>query len=121
MRADPVGQRMGTEALYDGAASVAARFNGAKGAAPVAIDGDLGGAWFMRGTVKVAFVFHVEAGRVREIELIADPEILATLHITRRRLPRRPRATRARFGHSPSRVPERIRRSGRAGPAQLGR
>jgi hypothetical protein len=69
----------------------AARFNGAKGAAPVAIDGDVGGAWFMRGTVKVAFVFHVEAGRVREIELIADPEILATLHMTRRRLPRRPR------------------------------
>lgn len=91
MRADPVGQLMGTEALYDGAASVAARFNGARGAAPIVIDGDLGGAWIMRGTVQVAFVFHVEAGRVREIELIADPEILATLQMTRRRLPRHPR------------------------------
>ncbi len=86
MRADLVGQQMGTEALYDGADAVAARFNGARGAASVAIDGDPGAAWIMRGTVKVAFVFRVEAGLVREIELIADPEILATLDVTRRRL-----------------------------------
>lgn len=90
MRADPVGQQMGTEALYDGAAAVAARFNGARGAVPVAIDGDLGGAWFLRGEVQVAFVFHVDAGRVREIELLADPEILATLQFSRHRRPRRP-------------------------------
>lgn len=90
MRADPVGQQMGTEAVYDGAAAVAARFNGAKGAVPVAIDGGLGGAWFLRGAVQVAFVFHVDAGRVREIELIADPEILATLQVSRHRRPRLP-------------------------------
>lgn len=85
MRADLVGQQMGTDAVYDGADAVAGRFNGAKGAVPVAIDGDLGAAWISAGEVKVAFVFHVDAGRVREVELIADPEVLATLEVTRTR------------------------------------
>jgi RNA polymerase sigma-70 factor (ECF subfamily) len=35
----------------------------------------------MAGKVKVAFAFHVEAGLVREIELIADPDVLATLDV----------------------------------------
>ena len=85
MRADLVGQHMGTEPVYDGAAAVAGRFNGAKGAAPVVIDGDLGGAWILAGEVKVAFVFRVEAGLVREVELIADPDVLATLDVVRLR------------------------------------
>ncbi|HUY67505.1 MAG TPA: sigma-70 family RNA polymerase sigma factor [Acidimicrobiales bacterium] len=81
MRADLVGQRTGADPIYDGAAAVAARFNGAKGAIPVTIDGDPGAAWIMAGSVKVAFVFHVEVGLVREIELIADPDVLATLAV----------------------------------------
>ncbi len=85
MRADLVGQRMGTDPLYDGAAAVANRLNGAKGAAPVTIDGERGAAWIMAGEVKVAFVFHVEDGRVREVELIADPEVLATMDVRRTR------------------------------------
>jgi RNA polymerase sigma factor (sigma-70 family) len=83
MRTDLVGQHMGSDPVYDGAAAVAGRFNGARGAAPVTIDGDLGAAWFMAGAVKVAFVFHVEAGLVSEIELIADPDVLATLDVVR--------------------------------------
>ncbi len=83
MRADLVGQHMGVDPVFDGAAAVAARFNGARGAAPVTIDGDLGGAWIMAGAVKVAFAFHLEAGLVREIELIADPDVLATLDVVR--------------------------------------
>ena len=83
MRPDLVGRQMGTETVYDGAAAVAARFNGVKGAAPVMIDGELGAAWIMAGEVKVAFVFEVERGLVREIELIADPDVLATLDVVR--------------------------------------
>ena len=83
MRADLVGQQMGTDPVYDGAAAVAARFDGARGAAPVNIDGELGAAWIHAGEVKVAFVFHVESGLVQEVELIADPEILATLNVVR--------------------------------------
>jgi RNA polymerase sigma factor (sigma-70 family) len=84
MRADLVGQGMGTDPAYEGAAAVAARFNGAKGAIPVTIDGDLGAAWILAGKVKVAFAFQVEAGVVREIELIADPDVLATLDVVGR-------------------------------------
>ena len=83
MRADRVGQQMGTDIVYDGADAVAARFNGARGAAPVTIDGELGAAWIQAGAVKVAFVFHVEAGLVREVELIADQEVLGTMDIAR--------------------------------------
>lgn len=83
MRADLVGQQMGTPPIFEGSDAVAARFNGARGAAPVLIDGQLGAAWIYRGTVKVAFVFHVDGGVVREVELIADPEVLATLDIMR--------------------------------------
>jgi RNA polymerase sigma-70 factor (ECF subfamily) len=83
MRADLVGQRMGTDPVYDGAAAVAARLNGTRGAAPVTIDGELGAAWIHAGAVKVAFVFHVEAGLVREIELIADPDVLASMEMVR--------------------------------------
>lgn len=87
LRADLAAQEMGTPASYDGADAVAGRFDGARGAVPVEIDGDLGAAWILRGELKVAFVFHVEAGLVRDIELIADPEILATLDVTRRGQP----------------------------------
>ena len=88
MRPDLFGQQMGTETVYDGAAAVAARFNGVKGAAPVTIDGELGAAWIMAGEVKVAFAFQVDAGLVREIELIADPDVLATLDVVRVRASR---------------------------------
>jgi RNA polymerase sigma factor (sigma-70 family) len=85
MRPDLVGRQMGTESVYQGAEAVAARFNGARGAAPVTIDGELGAAWISAGVVKVAFAFHVEAGLVREVELIADPEVLANLDVIRQR------------------------------------
>lgn len=83
MRADSIGIEMGTDPVYDGAAAVAERFNGAKGAVPVTIDGDLGAAWIAAGDVKVAFVFHVADGVVCEVELLADPETLATLAVVR--------------------------------------
>jgi RNA polymerase sigma factor (sigma-70 family) len=84
MRADLVGQSMGTEPTYEGAEAVAARFNGTRGAMPVTIDGELGAAWIQAGSTKVAFVFHLdEAGLVSEVELIADPDVLATLDIVR--------------------------------------
>ena len=88
MRADATGIEIGTEPVYDGAAAVAERFKGAKGAVPVTIDGGLGAAWIAAGDVKVAFVFHVAQGLVHEVELLADPEILATIEVTRvRRTP----------------------------------
>ena len=82
MSADGVGQRMGASASYDGAAAVAARFHGgARGARPTSIDGEPGLAWVAGGQVRVAFAFWVDDGLVREIELIADPEVLATMEL----------------------------------------
>ncbi len=84
MRADLVGQSMGTEPTYEGAGAVAARFNGTRGAMPVTIDGELGAAWIQAGSTKVAFVFHLDEARlVSEVELIADPDVLATMDIVR--------------------------------------
>lgn len=82
MQADLVGQRMGAEPLYDGAAAVATRFQGgAQGARPASIDGDPGLVWMVGGEVKVAFTFQIDGSLVREIELIADPEVLATMDV----------------------------------------
>jgi RNA polymerase sigma-70 factor (ECF subfamily) len=86
MRADLVGQATGAEPAYTGGPAVAARFNGTRGATPVTIDGELGAAWIQAGSTKVAFVFHLnEAGLVHEVELIADPDVLATMEIVRLR------------------------------------
>jgi RNA polymerase sigma-70 factor (ECF subfamily) len=82
MRPDLAGRRMGAEAVYEGAASVAERFQGgAQGARQASIDGDAGLAWIVGGEVKVVFAFQIEGGLVREVELIADPEVLATMHV----------------------------------------
>ncbi len=86
MRTDLVAQKMGTESLYDGPSAVAGRFNGTRGAVPVTIDGELGAAWIHARSVKVAFVFHLESGQIDEVELIADPEVLATLEVVRNRV-----------------------------------
>jgi RNA polymerase sigma-70 factor (ECF subfamily) len=86
MRADLVAQQMGGDAVFNGAPAVAARFNGARGAVPATIDGELGAAWIHAGAVKVAFVFHVDSGLVREVELIADPDVLATMDVVRSRV-----------------------------------
>jgi RNA polymerase sigma-70 factor (ECF subfamily) len=81
MHADRAGQRMGADPVYAGATAVADRFRGTQGAATATIDGDRGAAWMVNGSAKVAFLFQVEGGLVRAIELIADPEVLATMEI----------------------------------------
>lgn len=81
MRVDLLGRRLGAEPEYAGATAVAERFNGSRGASPVTVDGDRAGAWISRGTVKAVFVFQVEEGLVREIELIADPDVIAMMDV----------------------------------------
>jgi RNA polymerase sigma-70 factor (ECF subfamily) len=81
MRVDAIAHRMGAQPVYQGATAIAARFDGAQGAASAAIDGDPGAAWLVAGRVRTAFAFHVEGGLIREIELIADPDVLASMDI----------------------------------------
>ena len=80
VRADAVAVRMGSAALVEGAAAVAESFSGrAKGARIAAIDGYAGATWSMGGDLKVAFGFTMEGDRIVEIELLADPDVLASL------------------------------------------
>ena len=81
MQADAVGAQMGAEPVFRGAEAVAARFNGAKGARPVTIDGRPAAAWVMAKEVKVAFLFVVEDGRITGVDLIGDPATLALMDI----------------------------------------
>jgi hypothetical protein len=55
-------------------------------------DGRPGAACIQAGSTKVAFAD--EAGLVHEVELIADPDVLATMDIVRVR-------TKSRGGHAP--------------------
>ena len=77
VRADAAAVQMGSEALVTGARSVAETFAGrARAARPAEIDGSPGLAWAHGGETKVAFGFTVLDGRITEIELIADPDVL---------------------------------------------
>ena len=65
-----------------GAAVVAATFKGsARGAVRATIDGEPGAAWVVHGRVRSAFVFAIEHGRVRELDLIMAPDALEQLEI----------------------------------------
>jgi len=80
-----VAQTMGTDPLYDSASAWLAD-SMARGGGTCHLDGELGAAWIHAGSVRVAFVFHVEAGQVHEVELIADPEVLTTVDVVRVRV-----------------------------------
>ena len=80
VRADAVAVRMGSAAVTEGAPAVAELFQGrALGARLAAIDGYAGATWSMGGDLRVAFGFTMEGDRIVEIELVADPEVLAVL------------------------------------------
>jgi len=81
MTADPAGIAMGTEPVYAGAEAVAARFNGARGAQSVTVDGWSAAAWVHHREVKVAFLFTVADGRITGVDLVADPETLRRMEV----------------------------------------
>ena len=78
VRADDAALAMGGDAgRVVGARAVAEFFAGrARAALPAALDGAAAAVWQYRGEVKVVFAFTVVDGRVREIELLADPDVL---------------------------------------------
>jgi len=83
-------QPLGVGDELDPGDAVAGIFNGGARAARLAIlglddeggIGDVGAVWTLRGEPKVAFAFTVVGDRVTGIELIADPEWLATTEFT---------------------------------------
>jgi RNA polymerase sigma-70 factor (ECF subfamily) len=81
MQADAAGIAMGTEPVYAGAAAVAGRFDGVRGAQPVTVDGWSAAAWVHHREVKVAFLFTVVDGLITGVDLVADPAVLARMEI----------------------------------------
>ena len=82
VRADAAAVRMGSDALVSGAQSVAGTFAGrARVARPALIDGAAGAAWAHKGQTKVAFAFTIVDGRITEIELLADPDVISEARV----------------------------------------
>lgn len=82
MRADAAGIRMGSPSQLLGAEAVAQQFAGrARAAQPALVDGRPGLVWMHQGTPRVVFDFRIEAGAVVSIELIADPERIASMQL----------------------------------------
>ncbi len=80
--ADAAAVRMGSDALVSGAQSVAETFAGrARAARPALIDGGAGAVWLQEGATKVAFAFTIVGGRITEIELLADPDVVSAARV----------------------------------------
>jgi RNA polymerase sigma-70 factor (ECF subfamily) len=89
--ADAAAIAMGAPARLVGPNDVATRFSGgAKAARTALLDGLAGLVWVQGGTPKVAFDFTVVAGKVTNIEMIADDDVLSEIEIE---LPGRARPT----------------------------
>jgi RNA polymerase sigma-70 factor (ECF subfamily) len=80
LRVDEAAVRMGSIPAVQGATAVAESLSGkARAALLTLIDGNPGAVWSLRGVPQVAFVFTVgDDGLISAIDLVADPEVLAT-------------------------------------------
>jgi RNA polymerase sigma-70 factor (ECF subfamily) len=84
---DAAAASFGQSVTVSGGRSVAEFFAGrARAALPATLDGGAASCWQHLGEVKVVFAFTVVDGRVRQIELLADPSVLTRVG---RRSPRR--------------------------------
>lgn len=82
LRADGAVVRMGGEALVRGREAVARSLSGrARGAQVALVDEAVGLVWIHHGELKVFFAFTLDGERVRDIELVAEPERLGGLHV----------------------------------------
>lgn len=78
-RADATAVRMGSTAEVRGAGDVAETFAGrARAARATLVDGVAGLVWSRGGVPQVVFDFTVVEGRVVAIDLLADPDLLAS-------------------------------------------
>ncbi|MFC4910657.1 sigma-70 family RNA polymerase sigma factor [Actinomadura gamaensis] len=84
LRADRAAAELGAPARIEGREAMAGFWTGrAKAALPVEVDGVPGAMWQHRGVPQVVFDFTVRDGRVVAIDFVADPEVLASLDLTR--------------------------------------
>lgn len=82
IRADSAAVQMGSEPVVSGAEAVAEAFRGRAQVARVgSLDGYAAAVWSVGGAPKVVFGFVFEGDRITEVELLADPEVLARLDL----------------------------------------
>lgn len=82
LRADPAAVAAGATAEVRGAKAVAETFSGrARVAQPALLNGAVGAVWMAGEQPRVVFGFTILAGKVVEIELVADPERLRHLDL----------------------------------------
>ena len=82
IRADRAAVAAGAEGEVRGAAAIAQTFSGrALAARPALLDGVAGAVWTVGGQPRVVFGFTVEDGKIIEIELLADPDVLPRLDL----------------------------------------
>ena len=84
VRADPTVVSFGSAPVTVGPDSVARTFAGrAQAARLTLVDGLPGAAWLVGGEPRVVFDFTVVDDRIVAIDLLADPEVLGVLELTR--------------------------------------
>lgn len=84
LQADPTAFDMGSPVEVRGPTDVAAMFSGrAQGAETVWVDDSAAAAWIVAGKPKVVWDFTIVAGRIAHIEMLADPDHLGELELTR--------------------------------------
>ena len=82
VRADGTAVALGAQPLVSGFEAVAQTFKGRAQAARLAeIDGYAGLTLTLQGRLTIAFGFVLTDGKISEIELIGDPEVLETLDV----------------------------------------
>jgi RNA polymerase sigma factor (sigma-70 family) len=83
LRADHAAVVVGAAREVRGAAAVAGNFSGRARTARLALlDGVAGAVWAPGGNPRVVFSFMMRHGKIAEIELLADPELLSQLELT---------------------------------------
>jgi RNA polymerase sigma factor (sigma-70 family) len=82
LRADDAAVRAGATREARGAPAVADTFVGrARVARPALVNGTVGAVWALDGKPRVVFGFTIMAGRIVEIDILADPERLDQLDL----------------------------------------
>lgn len=82
LHADRTATAGGAPAELRGAADVAGQALRSHGARPALIDGAAGAVWAPGGKPRVVFDFAIADGKIKAIELIADPDRLSRLDVT---------------------------------------
>lgn len=82
LRSDPIAAQMGAPRLVSGVTRIAQGLLGrAQGARPAVINNVVGAAWAQGGKLRTVFAFTFDSGRIRAIDIIADPASLEQLEV----------------------------------------